>query len=128
MQESKIEDFTDDIFKEINDSIINQEKALVEIIETEADNAVRILKDKSPKRTGDYAKSWTLTKFGNAKGEKFKLNDGTVIVIYNKKHYRLTHLLEKGAIRALTGIMKAEPHITPAYEEIKRNIETKIGG
>ena len=69
-----------------------------------ADYTVRELKAKSPKgATGRYAKSW-----------KTKAQDGGQVV-YNDKHYRLTHLLENGHDIVhdgkKVGRAKAYPHI-----------------
>lgn len=56
--------------------------------------ATRRLRSTSPKNSGDYAKDWTCKKTGKgAKG----VNSGGVIV-YNREHYQLTHLLEKGHV------------------------------
>ncbi len=54
---------------------------------------------------GDYAKSWTL-------GVRDRGASRYSRVIYNKEHYRLTHLLEFGHItRNGTTRTKAQPHI-----------------
>lgn len=63
------------------------------------------LRNTSPKRTGKYAKSWTSKKEGGG------------YVVYNKKHYQLTHLLENGhVIRNKYGTYGRAPaikHIEP---------------
>lgn len=100
----------------INEMTAEEKKRIEGIFEQEAQRCAEILRVKSPKRTGGYAAGWSVDK----SKDKF--------TIYNAKRPRLTHLLEKGAIRAKTGVAKAFPHITPAFEEVKNNIETKIGG
>ena len=75
-----------------------------------ADITVKRLKSTSPKgATGRYAKSW-----------KAKAQDGGQVV-YNEKHYRLTHLLENGhdivSNGKKVGHAKAQPHIKPAEQE-----------
>lgn len=95
--------------------VINRELTLYT---TEVQNAVRNaaitvggeivteLRSSSPKRTGRYAKSWTL--------DKHKKNG---VVIRNAKHYRLTHLLEYGYVSAKSGRRtKSYPHIKKAEE------------
>lgn len=100
------------------------------------------LKEISPRgkgsRSGEYAQSWTLKKTGKrAKGNTFGRIRCTV---YNKDHYRLTHLLEHGHIvRNQYGTPKregaqhraqAKPHIKQAetygmqrlLEELERNL------
>ena len=63
----------------------------------------------APKRTGEYAKTFTITK-----------DDGygaTRRIIWNKKHYRRVHLLEFGHAKVNGGRVKEYPHLRPAYEK-----------
>lgn len=80
-------------------------------------------------RSGEYSMSWTTDKTGRfAKGEssrKYGYASSGDLVIYNKKHYRLTHLLEKGAIRAKTGIVKGDAHISKTWEQVRQFLKTK---
>lgn len=71
--------------------------------------AVQLLKQSSPKDTGDYAKGWT-TK--NVDGKQ---------VIYNKTEYQLTHLLEFGHAKRNGGRVAARPHIRPIEEQINQD-------
>ncbi len=101
---------------------------LERMFDEEATAAMEDLKRRSPKDSGKYAESWTLKRPSKrALGNKINVGRRTY-TIYNKDHYRLTHLIEKGAIRATKGIMPATPHISPAYEEAKKNIENRLGG
>lgn len=77
-----------------------------------------------------YSKSWAV------KEEKGNWGTNTYI-IYNKKHYRLTHLLEFGhVIRDGTGRQVGEadaiPHIKPmeewVQEQLPKVLEQKLGG
>lgn len=63
----------------------------------------------APKRTGEYAKTFTITK-----------DDGygvTRRIIWNKKHYRRVHLLEFGHAKVNGGRVRAFPHLRPAYDK-----------
>lgn len=73
--------------KELLDTFDHHVQEVVEDAAKEsAKECVQKLKATSPKRPGggEYARSWTSK----------KLEHGWVV--YNKKHYRLTHLLENG--------------------------------
>lgn len=70
--------------------------------------AVQELKATSPKspRGGDYAKSWTMRKINGR------------IVVGNAKHYRLTHLLERGHATLDGGRTLPQPHIKPVEDKV----------
>ncbi|EAA0289527.1 HK97 gp10 family phage protein [Listeria monocytogenes] len=105
----------DDLVVEIAQSVktMNQEfeKELADISKDVAKKTVKKLKQDSPKRTGDYAKSWTSK----------KTNQTGQIVYAKDPEYRLTHLLENGhALRnggRKVGDVKAKKHIQKAEEE-----------
>jgi len=76
--------------------------------------AVKRLKQTSPKRYGKYAKSWTM------KTEK-AIGQPHIRIIHAKApHYRLTHLLEYGHAKVGGGRVEGRPHIGPAEEEVIR--------
>lgn len=87
---------------------------------TAAQHAVMELNAKSPSRTGKYAKSWAVKVGGTA-----------TVIVHNKKHYRLTHLLEHGHAkvisgRRLPGNVAAIPHIEPVERETIREFEELV--
>lgn len=63
----------------------NVENSIGEVALEVANEASLELTDKSPKRTGNYAKSWSIKEISKKD-----------YVVHNEKHYRLTHLLENG--------------------------------
>lgn len=77
-----LEDYQDDVIEKLDIAAL-----------TTANDAVKELKAKSPKskgvKSGEYAKNWGYKK------EKMPFGY-TSYTIHNKKHYRLTHLLENG--------------------------------
>ena len=96
-----LQDYTEDVIDGINSRTGNISK-----------EAVKTLKRTSPKLQGDYAKSWSV------KAQKF-YNAPTRYTIFNKKHYRLTHLLEYGHAKAGgTGRTKAQPHIKEVEDKV----------
>lgn len=86
--------------------------------------AVKQLKQTSPKKTGKYAKSWTLTT------EKEFGQPHRRIIHAKAPHYRLTHLLEHGHAKVGGGRVEGRPHIRPAEEmviqEFVRGVEEAI--
>ena len=74
-----------------------------------AKEAAAKLRGSSPSKSGAYAKSWS-TK---------KNRDGSVVV-YNKDHYQLTHLLENGHVirnkKGTYGRTNGIKHIEPVEE------------
>lgn len=83
-----------------------------------ADKAAEELKEASPKRRGKYAKGW------KAKLEEKAL--GSEAIVHNDRHYRLTHLLEKGHQNRDGSRTKAQPHIGPVEEKIVEELERSI--
>lgn len=105
---------TENFSDAINDELKLFEKSVLkginESAQKAAKEAVKNLKQNSPKRSGEYASSWKSKKEMQSLGEE-------VYTIYNKDHYRLTHLLENGHINKKTGTRtKAVTHIAPAEQ------------
>ena len=115
----------DDLSKAIQKTLAEYEGVTVESMKAAVDKAskeaVRELKSSSPNRTGAYAKSWTST--------KTKLTNKWAYekTVYNKDHYRLTHLLEKGhkVVGAKNGRTRVDP--IPHIEKVeKKAVETLV--
>ena len=82
--------------------------------------AVKRLKQTSPKRYGNYAKSWAM------KTEKAIGQPHTRIIHAKAPHYRLTHLLEYGHAKVGGGRVEGRPHIRPAEEEVIREFTREV--
>lgn len=82
--------------------------------------AVKQLKQTSPKKTGEYAKSWTM-KTEPEVGQPHKR-----IVHVKAPHYRLAHLLEYGHAKVGGGRVEGRPHIGPAEEEVIREFTREV--
>ena len=103
----------DDLSKAIQKTLAEYEGVTIDSMKAAVDKAskeaVRELKGSSPKRTGEYAKSWA------AKKARLTNKWAYQKTVYNKEHYRLTHLLEKGhkVVGAKNGRtwVDARPHI-----------------
>lgn len=78
------------------------------------------LRNKSPKRTGRYARSWNVKTTENAR------NGVYTSTVYNKKYYRLTHLLEHGFAHVHGDRFEGVEHIKPAEQNAVRQFTQKV--
>ena len=76
------------------------------------------------KNGGDYRRSWTYEEKTIRRGKR---NFRTEMVVWNPKHYRLTHLLEKSPRIAnkygYYGKSNPKPHIAPAQKTAEQTFE-----
>lgn len=115
----KIDDMGKEIAKVFQEyGKATQETCVIAVKET-CEETVKQLKSTSPKDRGNYAKSW---KYGPSPFKK----DKAAKIIYNKEHYRLTHLLEKGHKKRNGGMVPGQPHIKPAADEAEKMVLKKI--
>lgn len=119
-----------DLSKEIN-SILKQyakdvDKAVLEVEDEVAEEAVKKLKASSPKKkkgkkSGSYAKGWSI--------DKKQKQQYARTVIHNKE-YQLTHLLEYGhdIVRdgKVVGHAAAKPHIKEVEEWTNKEVEERL--
>lgn len=107
----------DDLANQIVQAVKSYTDDVTNAIEKEVDDTAERIKqeaiDNSPKRTGDYAKGFKVT----------KQNRGGINrrVIWNKKHSRRVHLLEFGHAKRGGGRVAGRAHLRPAYDG---NVET----
>jgi len=83
-----------------------------------AKEVLKETKQMAPKRTGEYAQSFGITKedeYGTTKR-----------IVWNKKHYRRVHLLEFGHAKVNGGRVPAYPHLRPAYDKHAANLDDEI--
>jgi hypothetical protein len=73
------------------------------------------IKRNAPKKTGAYAKSWTVKK------EK-ETAENVSVVVYSKNRYQIAHLLEHGHAKRGGGRVAAQPHIADAEEKGKEQL------
>ena len=89
-------------------------------IDKTSKRAVRDLKADSPKRTGAYAESWT------SKVDKKTSVVAYEKIVFNKKHYRLTHMFEKGHRKVNGGFVAARPHIAKVEQDAVKTLVKEI--
>lgn len=97
--------------------VVNEE------VEAVAKDALKKVKDKSPKKTGKYKKGWKL--------KVSKYISSCEATIYNDAKPGLVHLLEHGHLKA-DGTDRTEkyPHVGPAQDwaevEVVRRVKAKL--
>lgn len=125
-----------DLMTQLNDVLQDYSKEVMDTYNTcgkeIADDTVSKLKRVKFGRydRGKYSKSWAV--------KQEKSNWGTdSYIIYNKKHYRLTHILEFGHVvkngtKRVVGKAGAIPHIKPMEEWVQNQLPKllvqKLGG
>lgn len=111
-----------EILKDYSDEVM---KASIEALEKVGEEAAEELHSAGDFKGTKYRKDW---KSGTESKRTF-----TSVKVYNKKHYRLTHLLENGhrKVGPKGGFVDPRPHIAPvndraqerAFEEIIKVVE-----
>ena len=127
-----------DLTAELKNNLNQYNREIHESLIKETDNITKTLRDdlrrESPKRSGtklrgkkgekryapgSYAKSWNVRVFAKSFSKYEKQ-------VYNKNHYRLTHLLEKGHEARNGSRVAPIEHIAPLERKAVKDYETKI--
>lgn len=106
---SSINNISKEIAKALSEYTSDVEKGLEKAKDVTSKEAVKKLKNTSPKETGSYRKGWRVTK------------EGSLRILHNKTDYQLTHLLEYGHVNRDGGRTIAIPHIKKVEEEAVGN-------
>lgn len=86
----------------------------------ETGNTVRDeIREKAPKDTGIYAKSWTVKK-------QRETSSSLSLTVHSRNRYQLAHLLEFGHAKRGGGRVSAKPHIADAEAAGIRQLEEDI--
>lgn len=111
---TNINDLAAEINRQLRLYALQVRNDTAEIAEKIATQGEEELKQTSPKRNGNYAEGWTVTKRGK------------VFVVHNKEHYRLTHLLEKGHAKVNGGRTRKFPHIKKVELKLIADFEDEL--
>lgn len=99
-------------------------QGLAQDVEATGKECLKLVKEYSPKRTGAYRKGWRVKKFVDSRNQ-------VSMTVYNKPHYRLTHLLEDGHLNRDGSRTEGKPHIEPAARAaeaiLMKKVELTIG-
>lgn len=119
MPKVTVDELAEAIGKELGDYFDDITEDVKNAVEVTTRECVAEIKQRSPKRTGNYSRSWTATEVFNRRGS-------IRFTVHNKKHYRLTHLLEDGHAKKNGGRVEGTPHIAPAEQNAEKNLIKRI--
>lgn len=99
----QLEEYTDEVKSVVSETAMDV-----------AERAAEMLKEESPKRSGEYRKHWTVS--SDRRG---------MVVHQSAGHHRLTHLLEKGHALRRGGRKVGESPAYPHIEKVERECVEK---
>lgn len=112
-----------DLAAEIEKAMKEQYDLANEVVEKAVDKVaketVNELKSSSPRKSGHYAEGWAVKEGKTATRSKSA-------VVWNEKHYRLTHLLEHGHAKVNGGRVAARPHIGAVEQKAIKSFEDEL--
>ncbi len=112
-----------DLAAEIEKAMKEQLDLANEVVDKAVDKVtketVNDLKSSSPRKSGKYAGGW-----GKKEGQTATRSKSAVV--WNEKHYRLTHLLEHGHAKVNGGRVPARPHIGAAEQKAIKSFEDEL--
>lgn len=92
-------------------------EAVAGAVEKTGKKALKVVRQKSPVKTGEYKKGWRVKKSRGGLS-----HDQAEVTIYNAKKGWLTSMLENGYQKSSGGRVEGIPHVRPAYEEAERTL------
>lgn len=113
-----INDLANEITSAVREYTEDVSTSVAKKVDEVAKEVLKETKQMAPKRTGEYARTFKITKedtFGSTKR-----------IIWNRKHYRRVHLLEFGHAKVNGGRVQAFPHLRPAYDKHAANLDDEI--
>lgn len=115
MSNTKIEDMASEVARIFTEYAKATDETVQKAVNQTSKDTAALLQQNSPKDRGEYAANW---KYGPDTRKRSK----NAKVVYNKKYYRLTHLLENGHAKRGGGHTKAQPHIGPAADKAEQEL------
>lgn len=112
-------DLASEIEKAMKEQYDLANEVVEKAVEKVAKETVNELKSSSPKKSGKYAGGWS-------KDEAKTATRSKSAVVWNKKHYQLTHLLEFGHAKVNGGRVSARPHIGAAEQKAIKSFEDEL--
>lgn len=118
-QTVSVEDLSSTVKRQLEEYCSFTADEVKQIVAEVGENVKKEIKENAPVDTGAYRKSWKVTK---AKETATSL----AVVVHSEKHYRLTHLLEKGHAKRGGGRVAARVHIAPAEANAEKQLIEKV--
>ncbi len=122
-QTIRIDELADTVMKGLKEYAQLAADDLKEDVKKAGKTVKEQIESTAPKKTGKYAKSWTVKKTKET-------SDSIQVVVHSKNRYQLTHLLEHGHAKRGGGRTRAFPHIAPAEQagadQLLRDIERDL--
>lgn len=113
-------DVAAEIEKAMKEQLDMANEAVNKSVDKVAKEIVNELGSTSPRKSGHYAEGWAVKEGKTATRSKSA-------VVWNEKHYRLTHLLEFGHARVNGGRdVPARPHIGAAEQKAIKAFEDEL--
>lgn len=120
-----VEQIHEEISKELKAYETDVQRDIDKAAREVAEKTVERLKSTSPKERGDYAAGWT-----------YKMENAGDYIVHNATNWQLTHLLEKGHVKANQygpakhpnggARTKAKRHIKPAEREANEMFQRRV--
>ncbi len=119
MTKVDIEHLSDEVMKGLKEYAKLSTDSMKAAVKKAGNEVKSDISQNAPKRTGRYAKSWTLKKTRET-------SDSLELVVHSPTRYRIAHLLEFGHAKRGGGRVSGKPHIKPAEEKAIENLEKEI--
>lgn len=113
-----INDLANEITSAVREYTEDVSTSIAKKVDEVAKEVLKETKQMAPKRTGEYARTFKITKEDTL--------GSTKRIIWNRKHYRRVHLLEFGHAKVNGGRVQAFPHLRPAYDKHAANLDDEI--
>lgn len=114
-----IDRMADEIMKGLTEYADLAADDMKKAVRKSANTVKKEISENAPKKTGAYAKSWTVKKTKET-------SNAIELSVHSKNKYQLAHLLEKGHAKRGGGRTKAQPHIAPAEQKGVQELEQEI--
>lgn len=118
-QKVTVDGLADAINKELKEYAKSTSESVKDAVKKTGKSVRKDISDAAPKRTGAYAKSWSV------KTTK-ETSTSLQVTVYSRNRYQLAHLLEHGHAKRGGGRVAARPHIAPAKERGEKQLENMI--